>query len=175
VYAICMGGPGSRCCNLPDLATVRTSLHCPTDPFRLIICGHSLGAAVAVLLGCILRPDHPSASSWCMQFTDLLGSPAKPVQTILTCLSADLHVYAYGSPALLDAASAEACSPFVTVLAVGHDLVPRLSLHRLLRLRSDLLAAIYHAAMPKWRILAVRGVCIRNFVTATSRELHGAA
>lgn len=92
---------------------------------KLVICGHSLGAAVAVILGCILRPDYP-----------------------------ELHVYAYGCPALLDFASAEACSPFVTMLAVGHDLVPRLSMHRLLRLRSDLLAAIYHAAQPKWRIFA---------------------
>ncbi len=66
--------------------------------YSVIISGHSMGGAVASLLGYLLRPTIPS-----------------------------LKVHTFGSPACCTRAISEACDSFVTSVVLHDDVVPRLT------------------------------------------------
>jgi hypothetical protein len=73
--------------------------------FRIIICGHSLGAGVASLLG-VLWKDH-----CCTRQLDL-----------------NLHVYAFGPPPCLSRGICDASKSYISTIINNHDCIPRLSL-----------------------------------------------
>jgi len=74
------------------------------DDYNLQIVGHSLGAAVACLLGIILRSRLP-----------MLKEPTR------------LQIFAYAPPPCLNDEASEAVAPFVTSIVWNEDVVPTLS------------------------------------------------
>ncbi|XP_020261472.1 uncharacterized protein LOC109837578 isoform X1 [Asparagus officinalis] len=81
--------------------------------YRVIIVGHSLGGAIATLLGVRLYARYPN-----------------------------LHVYAYGPLPCTDMVIAEACSDFVTSIVYNDEFSSRLSVNSILRLRASAIAAL---------------------------------
>jgi hypothetical protein len=94
--------------------------------YSLILTGVSMGGACVALLGLLLKEDYPG-----------------------------LRCYAYGTPgALLDINGALYTQSFVTTIAVGRDLIGRLSVNTARLLKQDLLtlASVYDDK-PKYQIL----------------------
>lgn len=79
--------------------------------YRLVLVGHSLGAAGAALVGFLLQQSNKECP-----FTDLRQNT---------------QVLAYACPPILDYASAKACAPFCTTVVNNSDLIPRASLSNL--------------------------------------------
>jgi hypothetical protein len=69
--------------------------------YSLIVCGHSLGAAVSCLLGILIQQQLPTLK---------------------------LHVYAYATPACLSYEASVQSQDFITSVVNNNDIVPRLSL-----------------------------------------------
>ncbi|XP_028106234.1 uncharacterized protein LOC114305352 isoform X2 [Camellia sinensis] len=86
---------------------------CECDGYGLRIVGHSLGGAIAALLGLRLYRQYPN-----------------------------LHVYAYGSLPCLDPIIADACSEFITSIVYNNEFSARLSVASILRLRAAALMAL---------------------------------
>ncbi len=96
------------------------------DSYGLVVTGHSLGAGTAVLLGFMLRHLYPS----------------------VVC-------YAYSPPGgLLNDVAATKSKEFVRSVIVGQDLVSRLSLHSLVRLKERMKRELLACKLPKYQILA---------------------
>ncbi|URE42619.1 Lipase (class 3) [Musa troglodytarum] len=89
-------GPGSECYG-----------------YEVNIVGHSLGGAIATLLGLRLYRRYPN-----------------------------LHVYAYGTLPCVDFVIAEACTDFVTTIVYNDEFSARLSVNSILRLRSAAINAL---------------------------------
>jgi hypothetical protein len=80
--------------------------------YKIVIAGHSLGAAVASLLAILIRSRIPS----------------------LTLSDADtqlLQVFAFACPPVLDHDAAIACAPFTTTIVNNSDIIPRSSMANL--------------------------------------------
>ena len=73
--------------------------------YRILLCGHSLGAGVACLLGILLKARLSSLTS--------------------------LHIYSFACPPVLDYGAAMACVPFCTSMVNHSDMIPRCSLANL--------------------------------------------
>jgi pimeloyl-ACP methyl ester carboxylesterase len=73
--------------------------------YKIIVCGHSLGAGVACLLGLLLRSRI----------------------AVLRRDATTLKVVAYATPTCLEYKAALACAPFITTVVNNNDCVPRLS------------------------------------------------
>ncbi|CAH0548856.1 unnamed protein product [Brassicogethes aeneus] len=102
-----------------------------TPEFEIVIVGHSLGAGTASILGILLRQRHPS----------------------LLC-------YCYSPPGgLLSAPAVEYTKEFTVSVVVGKDVVPRIGLHQMETLRTDLINAIKRSVDPKWKTIACSIVC----------------
>ncbi|KAF9669509.1 hypothetical protein SADUNF_Sadunf14G0115000 [Salix dunnii] len=86
---------------------------CECDGYSLRIVGHSLGGAIAALLGLRLYHQYPT-----------------------------LHVYAYGPLPCVDLVIAEACSEFVTSVVHNNEFSARLSVGSVLRLRAAAIVAL---------------------------------
>ncbi|PSS23989.1 Sn1-specific diacylglycerol lipase [Actinidia chinensis var. chinensis] len=86
---------------------------CECDGYAVRVVGHSLGGAVAAMLG--LR---------------------------LYCRYPNLHVYAYGPLPCMDPIVADACSEFVTSIVYSNEFSARLSVASVLRLRAAALTAL---------------------------------
>ncbi|XP_056161408.1 uncharacterized protein LOC115688586 isoform X2 [Syzygium oleosum] len=86
---------------------------CECDGYNLRIVGHSLGGAIAAMLGLRLYRRYPN-----------------------------LHVYAYGSLPCVDSVVAEACSDFVTSIVYDNEFSARLSVGSILRLRAAAIMAL---------------------------------
>lgn len=80
---------------------------CECDGYDVRIVGHSLGGAIAALLGIKLYSRYPN-----------------------------LHVYAYGPLPCVDSVVANACSDFVTSIVCNNEFSARLSVGSILRLRA---------------------------------------
>uniref|UniRef100_A0A7S0TAJ9 sn-1-specific diacylglycerol lipase n=1 Tax=Pseudo-nitzschia delicatissima TaxID=44447 RepID=A0A7S0TAJ9_9STRA len=76
--------------------------------YRIVLCGHSLGAGTAVLVATLLRSKYPQL--W------------KPGQ---------IHAYAYGAPPVLDHDSAIAARSYCTSIVNNADLCSRLNISNL--------------------------------------------
>ncbi|KAG2014040.1 hypothetical protein CC2G_010891 [Coprinopsis cinerea AmutBmut pab1-1] len=101
-----MGGIGK-----PVQLAVMEALHANPD-FELVLCGHSLGAGVAALLGMI----------WADPRTCLtVPSSGLPV-------GRRVQVYCFAPPALTDAALSRLASKLIVSFVYSHDVVSRLSL-----------------------------------------------
>ncbi|CAN6228629.1 unnamed protein product [Urochloa humidicola] len=81
--------------------------------YKVRLVGHSLGGAVATVLGMMLYGKYP-----------------------------DVHVYAYGPLPCVDMVIAEACSHFVTTIVCNYEFSSRLSINSILRLRSAAISAL---------------------------------
>ncbi|XP_037087617.1 diacylglycerol lipase-alpha-like, partial [Pollicipes pollicipes] len=93
--------------------------------YRLVLVGHSLGAGTAAILAILLRDTHP-----------------------------ELRCFAYSPPGgLLSMPAVEHTKEFITSVVVGKDVVPRIGLHQLEQLRSDLMDVIKHSKQSKWRAI----------------------
>ncbi|CAG0915281.1 unnamed protein product [Notodromas monacha] len=97
--------------------------------YQIVLVGHSLGAAVAGLLACLLRPTFP-----------------------------DLRCYAYSGPGTLTPEAAKITEKFVMSVVLGHDIVPRLCLASAHALKIRLIEALEQCRYPKHRIL-MTGCC----------------
>lgn len=92
-----------------------------TSTYDLVLVGHSLGAGTAAVLSILLKRAYPN----------------------LVC-------YAYSPPGgTLSTAAVEASKSFITSVVLGKDVVPRIGLHQIDALRSDLMNAISHSNDPK--------------------------
>ncbi|KAJ0977010.1 hypothetical protein J5N97_012484 [Dioscorea zingiberensis] len=91
---------------------------CECQGYEVRLVGHSLGGAVATLLGLRLYRRYPN-----------------------------LHVYAYGTLPCLDFIVAEACSDFVTTIVYNDEFSARLSINSILRLRSAAITALSDSSL----------------------------
>ena len=106
--------------------------------YQLVICGHSLGAATACVLSLLLHRQYPR----------------------LSC-------YAYGTPAsVFDPRTAVDCSSFVTTVVLGSDMISRLNIDSLAKLREEVLDSIGRCKVNKMIIMQAifRDFDVRNFM-----------
>ncbi|KAL3770256.1 hypothetical protein ACHAWO_009570 [Cyclotella atomus] len=92
-----------------DIADTVENVFLPLG-YKLLICGHSLGAGTACLLGMELRAR---IAAYRKNFTDL-------------------RVLAFATPAVLSFKASKECAPFITSVVNNSDLVPRASIGNLL-------------------------------------------
>lgn len=98
--------------------------------YTLILCGHSLGAGAAAILGILLRPQYPT-----------------------------LKAYLYAPPGgILSLPAVEYTKQFATGIFLGHDCVPRLGIAQLERLRYYVLLSQKSSQVSSGKILA-KAVC----------------
>ncbi|KAJ1551716.1 hypothetical protein HK096_003573 [Nowakowskiella sp. JEL0078] len=94
--------------------------------YRLVVCGHSLGAGVAAIL------------TWMLKIKGFENS----------------QCYAYAPPGcMMSAPAAEYFESFCTSIVIGDDLVPRLSRNSVEVLKWEVGRLLSTCEMPKWRIL----------------------
>ncbi|KAJ4843652.1 hypothetical protein Tsubulata_010148 [Turnera subulata] len=109
---------GNPCCNdagseSGGFLTSLLGAGCECDGYSVRIVGHSLGGAIAAMIGLRLYRQFPN-----------------------------LHVYAYGPLPCLDLVTAEACSDFVTSIVHDNEFSARLSVGSVLRLRAAAIMAL---------------------------------
>lgn len=91
--------------------------------FPIVVVGHSLGAGTAAILSILLRQAYNN----------------------VVC-------FAFAPPGgLLSEAAAEYSKDFVISIVLGKDIVPRMGLHQMEKLRFDLIRAIKDCGMAKWK------------------------
>lgn len=102
-----------------------------TKDFDIIIVGHSLGAGTASILGILMRQAYSSLQCFC-----------------------------YSPPGgLLSASVVEYTKEFTVSVVVGKDVVPRIGLHQMETLRTDLINAIKRSVDPKWKTITCSIIC----------------
>jgi len=112
--------------------------------YQLVVCGHSLGAATACVLSLLLHRQYPR-----------------------------LKCYAYGTPAsVFDHRTAVDCSSFVTTVVLGSDMISRLNVHSLAKLREEVLDSIGRCKVNKMIIMQAifRDFDVRNFMYEKGEE-----
>ncbi|XP_059057188.1 diacylglycerol lipase-beta-like [Achroia grisella] len=93
--------------------------------YNLVVTGHSLGAAVAVLLGILLKPKYPN-----------------------------VKVFSFSGPAgLLSREAAKYTESFVMTVGLGDDLVMRLGVLSVQDCRDKLIQSLHATRLPKYRII----------------------
>ena len=155
-----LGGIGSRV-----MATIKASLE-EYDDYGLVLCGHSLGGAVAALVAILIsEPTHNLSGQ-----AFVTGAPPKLLTGASPALNKThpppialpsgrpIHVYAYGTPATVSEPLRVATRGLITTVVNASDIVPSLSLGTLhdfrtvaLHLKGDTSDA-YHMMMTRiWR------------------------
>ncbi|KAI4340200.1 hypothetical protein MLD38_025062 [Melastoma candidum] len=114
-----------------EIGTVKKFLD-KYEGFRLRIVGHSLGGAIAALLTIMLRKKSKEELGFDPNIVTSVGCATPP------CVSKEL---------------AESCSDFVCNVVMQDDIVPRLSLASLTRLRNEILETNWTSVIEKgdWR------------------------
>ncbi|KPI44975.1 uncharacterized protein AB675_2397 [Cyphellophora attinorum] len=126
-----LGGGGTRV-----VATLKAALEENPD-YGLVLCGHSLGGAVAALLAILIAEPSSAASGQSFvtkSAQKLLEGHTHPTHKPLPDLPISLpsgrpiHVYSYGTPATVSEALRLATRGLITTIANAADIVPCLSL-----------------------------------------------
>ncbi|KAF2286611.1 hypothetical protein GH714_022857 [Hevea brasiliensis] len=114
-----------------EMGTIRKCLE-KYEGFRLRLVGHSLGAAIASLLAIMLRKRSYEELGFSPDIVSAIGFATPP------CVSREL---------------AESCADFVTTVVMQDDIVPRLSVASLARLRNEILQTDWMSVIEKedWR------------------------
>ncbi|KAJ9176421.1 hypothetical protein P3X46_011733 [Hevea brasiliensis] len=114
-----------------EIGTIRKCLE-KYEGFRLRLVGHSLGAAIASLLAIMLRKRSYEELGFSPDIVSAIGFATPP------CVSREL---------------AESCADFVTTVVMQDDIVPRLSVASLARLRNEILQTDWMSVIEKedWR------------------------
>ncbi|XP_007033999.2 PREDICTED: sn1-specific diacylglycerol lipase beta isoform X1 [Theobroma cacao] len=112
LYTQIEGYSGDECQTVGFLSSL-LGAGCECDGYSLCIVGHSLGGAIAALLGIRLYQQFPN-----------------------------LHVYSYGPLPCIDSVVSDACSDFVTSIVHGNEFSARLSVGSILRLRAAAITAL---------------------------------
>nr|XP_027103117.1 sn1-specific diacylglycerol lipase beta-like [Coffea arabica] len=99
---------------------------CECEGYNLRIVGHSLGGAIAAVLGFRLYRRYPK-----------------------------LHVYAYGPLPCLDLNAADACSNFVTSVILNNEFSARLSVASIMRLRAAAIDALSQDSIARSAIVSL--------------------
>ncbi|CAL9758886.1 unnamed protein product [Musa acuminata subsp. burmannicoides] len=110
-----------------ELGTVRKLLGKHKD-YKLRLVGHSLGGASAALLAIMLRK----------QAADKLGFDPDIVSAV-----------GFGTPPCVSKELAESCASYVTTVVLQDDIIPRLSIVSLTRLRNEILEADWMSVLGK--------------------------
>ncbi|KAL1488240.1 hypothetical protein ABEB36_015195 [Hypothenemus hampei] len=102
-----------------------------TKDFEIVIVGHSLGAGTAGILGILMRQEYPTLQCFC-----------------------------YSPPGgLLSAPAVEYTKEYTVSVVLGKDVVPRIGLHQMETLRTDLINAIKRSVDPKWKTITCSIIC----------------
>jgi pimeloyl-ACP methyl ester carboxylesterase len=127
-----LGGSGSRI-----MATIRATLEQYPD-YGLVLCGHSLGGAVAAILAILIsEPSFDDSRTAFVTSTPpklLTHTPANGpsypsyIPPITLPAGRPIHVYAYGTPACMSELLRSATRGLITTIANNADIVPCLSL-----------------------------------------------
>ncbi|PON95079.1 Fungal lipase-like domain containing protein [Trema orientale] len=114
-----------------EMETIRKCL-AKYEGFRLRLVGHSLGGATASLLAIMLRKKSLKELGFSPDIVTAIGYATPP------CVSKEL---------------AESCSDFVTTVVMQDDIIPRLSVASLTRLRNEILDTDWMSVVEKedWR------------------------
>ena len=126
-----LGGSGTRI-----MATIRATLE-QYPEYGLVLCGHSLGGAVAAILAILIAEPSSDDSKTAFvtgtkpkllthQPTD--GASATYIPPIILPAGRPIHVYAYGTPACVSELLRTATRGLITTIANNADIVPCLSL-----------------------------------------------
>lgn len=100
-----------------EIGTIKKCLE-KHEGFRLRLVGHSLGGAIASMLAIMLRKKSRDELGFSPEIVTAVGYGTPP------CVSRDL---------------AESCSDYVTTICMQDDIIPRLSVATLMRLRNEIL------------------------------------
>ncbi|XP_030493158.2 uncharacterized protein LOC115709247 isoform X2 [Cannabis sativa] len=122
---------------------------CECEGYKVRIVGHSLGGAIAAVLGMRLYHRYPN-----------------------------LHVYAYGPLPCVDSIVADACSPFVTSIVLNNEFSSRLSVGSVLRLRAAALTALSQDSTTDTAMifrLARRFLYVSNYERTSSEVVEPAS
>lgn len=115
-------GKGVAACGMAGAATTLYREHIDSlvyfakRGYRIRMTGHSLGGAVATLLGVLVRRD------LMRECAELFGDELDE-----TSEQAPIRVYAFGTPSCVDEQLAEDVNAFVTTVVLHDDCVPRLT------------------------------------------------
>ena len=119
------------------VATIQAAMEEFSD-YGLVLCGHSLGAAVAALLAIMISEPASTDTSSCAFVTaskppDLLSWAGRNGNTPALSSSwlpsgRPVHVYAFGPPATVSPSLRLATRGLITTIINGQDVVPSLSL-----------------------------------------------
>lgn len=102
-----------------------------TENERIVVTGHSLGAGVAAILAILLKDKYD-----------------------------DVRCFSYAPPGgLLGCVSSEYSKTFIVSAFFGDDIIPRLSLRNIERLKYEITAFIKACPLPKYKIMANRLLC----------------
>ena len=125
-----LGGSGSRV-----MAQLKVTLDQYED-YGLVLCGHSLGGAVAALVAILISEPAPGVNS----HSFITGSPPKLLMPSTTSIDKTtvppirlpagrpIHVYSYGTPATVSEPLRLATRGLITTVVNANDIVPSLSL-----------------------------------------------
>lgn len=131
-----LGGVGSRV-----MATIQAALE-QFPEYGLVLCGHSLGGAVAAVVGVLIsersKAEDADAAFVTAEARKLLtqssGISSAPI--IAVPVGRPIHVYAYGAPATFSPSLRLATRGLITTVINANDVVPHLSLGTLHDFRS---------------------------------------
>ncbi|KAL6338214.1 hypothetical protein AAG906_015183 [Vitis piasezkii] len=114
-----------------EMGTLRKCLE-KHEGFRLRLVGHSLGGATASLLAIMLHKKSREELGFSPDIVSAIGFATSP------CVSKEL---------------AESCSDYVTTVVVQDDIIPRLSVASLMRLRNEIAQTDWMTVLEKedWR------------------------
>ncbi|KAM0050857.1 putative fungal lipase-like domain, alpha/Beta hydrolase [Helianthus debilis subsp. tardiflorus] len=115
-----------------EMGTIKTYLEKHKVGFRLRLVGHSLGGAIASMLAIMIRKKTSEELGFSPEIVTAVG---------------------YGTPPCVSRELADSCLDYVTTVCMQDDIIPRLSVATLMRLRNEILRTDWRTIFEKddWR------------------------